>query len=61
MFKRPELNLYYESCALRAADIYTTAFTVSAEWDKALRLINVLNQPQFWKGHGDGAKGHVGE
>ena len=43
MLKQPELILYYEPSALQAADIYTKAFTVPAEWDKALRLCNVVD------------------
>ena len=61
VFARPECSLHYEGSALQAADIYTKAFTVPAEWDKALRLINVLDPPRFWDGRGNGAKGHMGE
>jgi len=60
MFGRDDLKLYYERSALQAADIYTKGFTVPAEWDKALRLINVLDPSRFWHGRGDGAKGQMG-
>ena len=48
-FKESQTNLYYERSALQAADIYTKAFTVPAEWDRVLRLINVLDPPRFWE------------
>ena len=57
MFKRADVNLYYERSALQAADVYTKVFTLPAEWDKALSLINVLNPPRFWHGHSNVAKG----
>ena len=60
MFRRTDVNLYYDRSALQAADIYTKAFTLPAEWDKALRLINVLDPQRFWHGHGDGAKVQMG-
>ena len=43
MFKRPEPKLYYECSALQVADICPKTFTVPTEWDKALRLANVLS------------------
>ena len=49
-FKEPAYQLYYERSALQAADIFTKAFTVPAEWDKACRLINVLDPKRFWEG-----------
>ena len=41
-FKQESYRLYYERSALQAADVFTKAFTVPAEWDKACRLINAL-------------------
>ena len=41
-------HLYYERSALQAADIYTKAFPVPAEWDRVLRLINVIDPTRFW-------------
>ena len=60
MFKRTDTRLYYERSALQAADIYTKACTVPAEWDKATRLINVLNPASVWHDRGDAASGNMG-
>ena len=46
-FKETSTHLYYERSALQAADIYTKAFRVPSEWDRVLRLINVLDPPRF--------------
>ena len=44
------IDLKYEVSERQAADIYTKAFTVSAEWDKATKLINVLDPQRFGSG-----------
>ena len=49
-FREPDYNLFYERSALQAADVYTKAFTVPAEWDKAMRLINHVEPKRFWDG-----------
>ena len=49
-FRNPGCRLFYERSALQAADIYTKAFNVPQEWDRALRLINVLHPARFWDG-----------
>ena len=64
-FRDLRCNLFYERSALQAADIYTKAFTIPAEWDKALRLINVLHPARFWDGaradlHGQMGSQHKG-
>ena len=60
-FNSPTYNLFYERSALQAADIYTKAFVVPAEWDKACRLINVLCPKRFWEpGSVKAAPGHMG-
>ena len=41
-------NLYYKHSELQVADIYTKAFSVPAEWDRVLRLVNVLDPRRFW-------------
>ena len=49
-FKGNAFDLFYERSALQAADIYTKAFPVPAEWIKACKLINVLDPGKFWAG-----------
>ena len=49
-FTTTSCSLFYERSALQAADIYTKAFSVPAEWDRAARLINVLDPARFWEG-----------
>ena len=48
-------KLYYERSALQAADIYTKAFTVTAEWVRACKLINHLDPTRCWGGRIRGA------
>ena len=62
-FKHDCYELFYERSALQAADIYTKAFTVPAEWDKATRLINILDPDRFWHDDRGGTAGdrlHMG-
>ena len=49
-FATTSCDLFYERPVLQAADIYTKAFAVPAEWDRVLRLVNVLNPARFWEG-----------
>ena len=49
---------FYERSALQAADICTKAFSVPAEWDRAARLINVLDPARFWDGAKPGDASH---
>ena len=48
-FRDPLTHLFYERSALQAADVYTKAFTVPAEWDRVTRLINVIDPKRFWE------------
>ena len=59
-FRDSGCNLFYERSALQAADIYTKAFSVPQEWDRALRLINVLNPARFWDGKYAHSRCHMG-
>ena len=60
-FRYPDYHLFYERSALMAADIYTKAFVVPAEWDKATKLINHLDPARFWGGRReDNSPGHMG-
>ena len=47
-FRQPDVRLYYERSVLQAADIYTKGFTVPAEWDRVVRLVNLLDPMRFW-------------
>ena len=47
-FAQPDVKLYYERSVLQAADVYTKGFTVPAEWDRVVRLINLLDPVRFW-------------
>ena len=60
-FAQDAHDLFYERSALQAADIYTKAFTVPAEWDRACRLINVLHPSRFWQPDVSSRKVHEGE
>jgi hypothetical protein len=53
-FLEPQCHLFYERTALMAADIYTKAFAVPAEWDHALRLVNHIDPLRFWGGRPEG-------
>ena len=59
-FRTDECVLLYERSALQAADIYTKAFVVPAEWDKACRLINHLEPQRFWDDTGEIVAGRMG-
>jgi len=59
-FSSPGISLQYERSALQAADVYTKAFTVPAEWDKACRLINHLEPDRFWEDSGELIPGRMG-
>ena len=54
-FQEKHYKLYYERSALQAADIYTKAFTMLAEWIRACKLINHLDPARFWGGRDSGA------
>ena len=60
-FKESAYRLYYERSALQAADIFTKAFTAPAEWDKACRLINVIDPARFWGKPRAPESGEMGE
>ena len=49
-FQENHYKLYYERSTLQAADIYTKAFTLTAEWICACKLINHLDPARFWGG-----------
>ena len=53
-FQEIHYKLYYERSALQAADIYTKAFTILAEWIRACKHINHLDPVMFWGGGGFG-------
>ena len=49
-FREAHYKLYYERSALQAADIYTKAFIILAELDRACELVNHLDPKRFWSG-----------
>ena len=54
-FQEIHYKLYYERSALQAADIYTKAFTILAEWIRACKIINRLDPARLWGGRDGGA------
>ena len=56
-FRRPGMDLVYERTALQSADIYTKAFSDSADWTRALKLVNHLEPDKFWGGRPDSGGG----
>ena len=56
VFRGKHFRIFYERSALEAGDIYTKAFSDTAGWWLATRMINHLYPEVFWAGRAKGVK-----